>query len=295
MKKISYIISALAFLFLYACEPQKDVAPDLGSAPSGDFTIDNSDPNYIVFTYTGEDAFLYSWNFGDFQSTVELSNKVTHYFPFAGDYKVICNISGKGGSKTIEKTVNVPTENLTGLVNAPIFKELTNAGEGRTWVYATDYSGEHHLDWITYPAYWFMTDAVNDDDGINWTKAWWDPYGDEGISTPGVLNEMKFDLDGAANYTFYETGSGQGLHGAFSISPSDSILTIFNAHIPDYNTLDPWGEPLLDPEVVATNQYKIVFISDDELILWQDQTAKNPDNFDYGWCWVFKRKGFVYP
>lgn len=269
MKKISYIISALAFLFLYACEPQKDVAPDLGPAPSGDFTIDNSDPNYIVFEVNANDAFLYTWDLGNGEKAE--GKKVTAYYPFKGNYKVKCTMSGKAGAKIVEKDLTIAATDPE-LVNKPGFKELTGSGLGKTWVYAVPVNPTTADD----PGYCYMTA------NYDWEEFWWNPYNtDEGTQTPDFNAKMKFDLNGGYNYTLIDE-DGSEHKGTFLLDMENMTLKIIDSHIPDYN------EENCDPDVTATGIYEVKILEDGHLYLWQDQSTMNPDDFDYGWAWEFK-------
>jgi hypothetical protein len=268
MKKVTYILIAIVTVFMYACEPQKDVAPDIGAAPKGDFTVDNTDPNYIVLTANATDAFMYTWDLGNGEKAE--GEKVTAYYPFSGNFDVTCTMSGKGGAIITKKTISV-TVTDPALGQKPGFKELTNGGAGQTWIYdykAVDNDGE--------PDYLYMTA------NYDWEEFWWNPYSlAYGHPSPDFFTKMKFDLDGGYTYTFIAE-DGTETVGTFLLDMDEMTLTIIDAPIPDQN------EENCDPDVTASGVYQVKILEDGHLYLWQDQSLINPDDFDYGWAWEFK-------
>ena len=272
MKKIAYLIIGIVAVFAISCDPQYDDAPDIGGLPTPDFIIDDTDPNNIILKGSSPDGFLYNWDLGN--GATKQGEIVSAYYPFAGDYTVTCTVSGKGGHSTVSKTVSVSSTDPE-LVNKPVLKELTGAGAGKTWVYYTDRAGwDEGSDPYPPGAYCFM--VANYD----WEEYWWNPYEEEGVDTPGVLNEMRFDLNGDYNYTYFSKDGVDGEEGKFLIDTEAMTIHIANPWIPDYD------EENLNPEKAATGDYIIKSITDDELILYQDQG----DDYGYGWIWIFKPK-----
>ena len=260
MKKILYILTAIAVVFLYACEPQMDVAPEIGAAPKGDFTIDNSNPNNIVLTVNATDAFMYTWDLGNGEKAE--GKVVTAYYAFKGDYTAKCTISGKGGAIVSQKTISVSATDPQ-VSEKPIVKELTGSGAGKTWVYADD-----NPDGL---GYCYMVASYD------WDEYWWNPY--DGGASPDFGSELVFDLDGAYNFTGVD-----GNVGSFSINADANTIQFIDANILD------WDEENCNPDMTATGLYNITKITDDELVLVQHQFDD-----DYAWTWRFKRKGYVYP
>ncbi len=268
MKKIIYLLIAVVFVFNYGCEPQKDVAPDIGNAPSGDFTIDQLDPNNVVLTVNATDAFLYTWDLGNGEKAE--GQKVNAYYPFKGEYTITCTISGKGGATIVKKNLSVSSTDPE-IAQKPGFKELTGSGAGKIWVY--DYKGAAN---DGEPDYLYMTA------NYDWEEFWWNPYSaDYGHPSPDFYTKMKFDLDGGYNYTLI-LEDGSEIKGSFLLDMEKMTLQIIDSHIPDYN------EENCDPDVTATGIYEVKILEDGHLFLWQDQSAINPDDYDYGWAWEFK-------
>jgi hypothetical protein len=272
MKKITYLVLGIFVVMLYACDSQLDDAPNVGGLPTADFIIDNSDPNNVILKGASPDGFLYNWDLGN--GANKQGETVTAYYPFSGSYNVTCTVSGKGGHSLITKTVTVASTDPE-LVNKPVLKELTGSGTGKTWVYYTDRPG-WNVGSDPYPPNGYCFMVANYD----WEEFWWDPYEDVGVDTPGVLNEIFFDLNGDYNYTFFSANGATGETGKFLIDTDAMTIHISNPWIPDYN------EENLNPEKTATGDYLIKSVTDDELILYQDQG----DDFGYGWIWIFKPK-----
>ena len=265
MKKVKYILSLIAAAILVSCEPQMDQAPGLGPVPTGDFTIDASDPNYIIFDATSQGAFMYNWDFGN--GLTSQSQRDTVYYPFTGDYTVVLTLSGSGGTSKVTKTVTI-TQNDPQVGQKPGLKELTGEGAGKTWVYND------------VAEYCYMTA------NYDWTEFWWNPYEDE--PSPDFEAGMRFDLDGGYNYT-YIAPDGTETHGSFILDMDHMTLQIIDAQIPDQY------EENCDPDVTKTGFYLVKILKDHSLFLWQDQSAANPDEYDYGWAWKFRDEGFVPP
>ena len=266
MKRISYILSMIAVVILSSCEPQMDNAPGLGPIPKGDFTVDTTNPNYIVFEASATNAFMYNWNFGN--GLTSQQQKDTIYYPFEGEYTVVLTLSGSGGSTKITKQVSV-TQTDPEVGQLPGLKELTGEGAGKTWEY-------NPVD----PGYCYMTA------NYDWEEFWWNPYEDD--PSPERDAKMRFDLDGGYNYT-YIAPDGTETHGTFILNMDKMTLKIIDAQIPDQY------EENCDPDVTSSGLYQVKILKDHSLFLWQDQSAANPDDFDYGWAWKFKESGFTPP
>ncbi len=88
-------------------------------------------------------------------------------------------------------------------------------------------------------------------------------------------------INDAHNFTALIEEDGTETKGTFLLNMDDMTLQIFDAHIPDYD------EENCDPDVTATGVYQVKILEDGKLFLWQDQSTLNPDDFDYGWAWVF--------
>ncbi|MBK5208227.1 MAG: PKD domain-containing protein [Flavobacteriaceae bacterium] len=259
MKKILYILTVFMIGFLYSCEPQMDNIPNIGEAPVGDISIDDSNPNSLVFEANSNNGFMYNWDFGN--GSKSQKKVATSYYPFVGTYVVTCIISGKGGSTEIEQTI-VISQNDPDVREQPFLKELTNTGAGKTWVYDTDNDA----------GYFYMTA------NYDWEEFWWQPA-DDGDLPAGIASELMFDLNGGYNYTLSPNANTIGEMKSFVLDNEEMTLTLINSNLPDVD------DENLNPDRIPKNVFQIQILTDGELLLWQDQ-----QNDDYAWAWRFKPK-----
>ncbi len=265
----------LAMVSLFSCTPEIELREQPANYPGLEFTIDDTDPNQPILTISDESVFNANWYFDD---GAKLQGKsVQCFYPLKGDYPfTIIAMNGKGQT-TGTGSVNIPVSNPDLVYSIPEYVALCGekGDNGKFWVWYQDEPGGD----VSY-----MTA------NYDWEEFWWNPYTvDEETAEdlPGILNEIKFDLEGGFNFTRYEVAGGNEEKGSFQFDPKNMTLTINNAHIPNYD------DPNIDPAVVATGQYKIQVINDYELLLWQDVSALNPNDYDYGWAWKFKARDLV--
>jgi len=271
MKSIFYLIAAVLIICTSACNPQKDSVGEIGQAPSNAvITVDNSDPFNPVFTISAENGFIFHWDMGNNQ-TAE-GKEVSSYYPFAGDYEISCNVAGAGGkSVTASVTYNVPT-NDPEVANLPVWKELTGGGEGATWVYNTDPE-------TGTPDFCYQTDGDIEGYPDAWKPS--ESWGQCEQITADINGEMVFDLQGGINYTYHHEAGDEGVKGTFILNTTDMTLTVVDPYILDHDV------ECTNPDITVNGVYRIALITEDQLILWQDQEDEDAT----GWAWSFKRKG----
>ena len=280
MKNIINVIIGVISILAISCEPQTDKIGEVGPAPSeGKIITDNSDQYNPIFKAEAKNGYIYHWDLGNNQ-TAE-GQVVTSYFPFSGDYLVKCSIAGAGGKTTEAQTTFHVEKTDPNVANQPVWKELTGAGEGKTWVYNTVVTGTDH-----YPDYCYQTynDTTYDYGG---GKRCWLPENSWGQCvgiTPDINGSMVFDLKGGLNYTYHHIDGDEGVKGTFILDTENMTLTVVDPYILDYNIECTY------PEITATGVYNIVYLTDDEMILWQQMDPLTV--FGTGWAWSFKRKGY---
>jgi hypothetical protein len=104
-----------------------------------------------------------------------------------------------------------------------------------------------------------------------WT-AWWNAGGT--CCPPSDVNgRMHFDLDGAANYTYYADANAEGVKGSFELNVPNQVLKISGSNI--LGSEEPRGNP--------AGIYEIVSLTEDQMVLYVPTNAGNT-----GWTWVFK-------
>jgi hypothetical protein len=84
---------------------------------------------------------------------------------------------------------------------------------------------------------------------------------------------MSFDLDGAANFTYYSGPDASPVKGSFVLDVANQTLQINGANI--LGAEEPRGNP--------DGLYQIVSLTEDKLVLFVSNNAGNT-----GWTWVFR-------
>jgi hypothetical protein len=270
MKRIINISFIILLLSFWSCEPQQDAAGVIGAAPSNPkISVNANDPYNPVFTASADNGYTYHWDMGNGQIIKPGANSVTSYFPFSGTYNVTVIIYGEGAqSTTVNTTFTVAATDPT-VATKPMWKELTGSGNGKTWVYNTDsntgfpdYCFQTYWDLVEYPEHWKPQNS----------------WGQCVRITPDINGEMVFDLKGGINYYFHQQAGDTGIKGTFILNTEKMTITIKNPYILDYNIA------CTVPSATTTGVYDIKLLTDDEMVLWQNQGNGT------GWSWSFKRK-----
>ena len=271
MKKILYIASLVATTIFSACSPNIEVRDLPAGLPKAEVSVDFSDPNQPVMTVNDETVFTANWDFG---SGVVLQGKsVKGFFPLEGYKKYTLTAINGAGTTVVVDSVKIEESNPDMVYDIPAYAALVGAkGEGgKFWVYDQAVPGGGNVCYMTA--------------NYDWEEFWWNPYNpDEEGPSPDALNEIKFDLEGGFNFSRFETKDVLLEEGSFVLNIKDMTIKFVNANIPDYD------EANCDPDMTATGEYHIKLLNEYELLLWQDQSLKNPDDFDYGWAWKFKAR-----
>ncbi|MEH0156014.1 PKD domain-containing protein [Limibacter armeniacum] len=131
-----YLMAGL-ILGLTACtfEPEKT---DIGPAPTAEevsISVDDSDPNQLVFVNTTPGAFNAVWDLGN--GTKVTGNEATGIYPLSGEYTVTLTVITKGGSVTVTQNVTIVEDNYA-LLDREDYNNLTGGAEalnGKNWVW----------------------------------------------------------------------------------------------------------------------------------------------------------------
>lgn len=104
-----------------------------------------------------------------------------------GKKTIICNVLTKGGKVSIVRSVEVSS--VPNLVEEPLAFLIDYFGDGKTWIYATDFSdGTQH---------WFLSAPYA------WDEIWWLPIAEGVSSEDGFQTELFFEkMDNAYKDTF---------------------------------------------------------------------------------------------
>lgn len=189
-----------------------------------------------------------------------LTNKVTFTYPIPG--KSTFTYTGTLGAEFFTKTIDVQVDQLDHPLNQDWYDLVgTDTAAGKTWVYAaTPGNG----------LFWFMSAPGGKE---NAWGVWWNA-GD--CCCPDPFGKIHFDLDGAANYTYYADANGTGAKGSFVLDVSNQVLQVID-------------QPLMGGAVGGgagnvNGIYQIVSLTEDELVLY----IPNSEGYGTGWTWVFK-------
>ncbi|MBC8085170.1 MAG: PKD domain-containing protein [Hymenobacter sp.] len=123
-------------LLLASCEKEGEDNKLEGPIPQSNFTFQaattNEFPTVVSFTSTGQDGFLYQWDFGD--GSRASGSQVTHTYNRGGTYQVSLISAGRGGtSPAATQSVTV----VDACATAAFSKLVDCAGSGtRVWAFS---------------------------------------------------------------------------------------------------------------------------------------------------------------
>ena len=268
IKNITTVLVAGAMVFMGACDPiedreilensfdpnniQLEVIQSAGGTGNG-LTLKMNTPGVIGYW-----DYLIDKKYTDVVNDLVFPIPGTHTFSY-----VVATPYISGGNaanrefitKTIDVTIDVLDQPLPQAYYSLVGEEL----EGKTWVF--DGTGGDGGQW------WFMSDPNNP-----W-GLWWNAGG-TCCPPPDVAGKMVFDLDGAANFTYYGDAAAAGSVGSFAFNADYTKLFIGGG-------LNLLGAASNGSGNVA-GEYKIVELTADRLVL---HTATN--GAGTGWTWVF--------
>lgn len=186
------------------------------------------------------------------------TDRVEFIYPIPGT--ATFTFVGTLGAEFFSKTIDVAVEQLDHALDQDWYDLVSEeTALGKTWVF--NGSGGDGLNW------WYMSPP---DDPAAWETAWWNAGGE--CCPPGdAAGRMKFDLDGAANYSYYASGDAQPVEGSFVLDVANQTLKVNNANILGAEQGNPEG------------LYTIIRLTEDELILYLANNAGGT-----GWTWVFR-------
>lgn len=194
----------------------------------------------------------------DYNLGKALTNRIEIVYPIPGTSTF--TFVGTLGAEFFEKTIDVQVD----VLDTPLDQEWydlvsENTAEGKTWVFDVDNSDG---------LWWFMSPP---DDPSSYLSAWWNA----GNEAPPADKEgkMVFDLDGAANYSYYAGTDTEPVVGSFVLDVTNQTLAVDGADI--------LGAP--DERKSLTGVYQIISLTEDEFILYVPNNAEGT-----GWTWIFR-------
>jgi len=187
------------------------------------------------------------------------TNKIEFVYPIPG--KSTFTFIGTLGAEFFTKTIDVQVDQLDNALDQDWYDLVSeNTAEGKTWVF--NGTGPD-----TGDMFWYMSPPG---DPSAWASAWWNAGGT--CCPPGDVNgKMHFDLDGAANYTYYPDG--------VTANPGSFVLDVAN------QVLIVSGAKMLGGDAGnADGVYQIVSLTEDEMILY----LSNSETYGTGWTFIFR-------
>lgn len=201
----------------------------------------------------------------DYNLGKALTNRVEIVYPIPGTSTF--TFVGTLGAEFFEKTIDVQVDVLDVPLEQDWYDLVSeNTAEGKTWVFAGE-PGDGGL-------WWFMSANDNPDGHMG---AWWNAGGSGDMPPVDANGKMSFDLDGAANYTYYPSPDAEGVEGSFVLDVDNQILTVSGPNILGGAATD--GYDIGNP----AGSYQIMSLTEDELILYVPMNA-----WATGWTWVFR-------
>ncbi|MFO8000121.1 MAG: hypothetical protein R6U46_02685 [Marinilabilia sp.] len=189
------------------------------------------------------------------------TDEVNIIYPIPGT--ATFSFTGTLGAEFFTKTIDVQIDELDHELDQDWYDLVSdNTVAGKTWVFDGT-TGDGGL-------WWFMS-PPNDPD--SYMTAWWNAGGSGEMPPPDVDGKMHFDLDGAANFTYYSGPDADPEEGSFVLNVADQVLTISGSNVlgGDHEVGNPDGE------------YMIISLTEDELILYEPFNS-----WETGWTWVFR-------
>lgn len=187
------------------------------------------------------------------------TDKVEFIYPIPGT--ATFTFVGTLGAEFFSKTIQVQVDQLDNPLNQDWYDLVSDdTAMGKTWVFngGPDPDGGK---------WWYMSPP--NDPGA-WETAWWNAAGD--CCPPGdAAGKMKFDLDGAANFSYYSGPDATPVVSSFVLDVANRTLKINNGNILGAEQGNPAG------------LYSIISLTEDEMILYLANNAGGT-----GWTWIFK-------
>src|SRR5690606_3304736 len=261
INKIGGLLLASIILLFTACEPEVDEMHLENNTDVAGVNLvatqSTEGGNKITLDMTTPGVTGY-W---DFNLGKALTNRTTFVYPIPGT--ATFTYVGTLGGEFFTKTIEVEVEQLDNPLDQDWYDLVgEDTAAGKTWVFDGGPAPDGQQ-------WWFMSPPGSKEGA--WT-AWWNAAGD---CCPPVdaAGKMKFDLDGAANFTYYADENSEGQLSSFVLDVANHQLIINDGNI--LGAEAPRGNP--------NGVYQIVSLTEDELVLYVPNNEGGT-----GWTWVFR-------
>ncbi|MGI6231569.1 MAG: hypothetical protein ACOYJF_01810 [Prevotella sp.] len=230
MKKLTYILMAVLAVFVTACSPDdysmgdKNItSDDLVEGIAYTVTHDSSNPNIVYLKSLLPSGYTILWDEPQGRSQ---ESEVTLKLPFAGEYQVRMGVETPGGVVYGPYTTFTIDDFCAEFVTDELWSMLAGGvGKSKKWIYNNgkygyqpgelsygDPSANTNFGWNSFVSNW------DPDAGHTGDANMWDSY-------------MTFDLNGNANYQFYNSSTGKTQTGIFNLDTDTHMLNLTDADL----------------------------------------------------------------
>jgi hypothetical protein len=251
-KTIFKLFMAYAVMLLAACEPIVDEATlsnNIADAESVRLVAVQSGSNGNLIELKMESSGIIGY--WDFNIGRAYTDRVEFIYPIPGTQTF--TFTGTLGGEFFTKTIDVQIDEL----DNPLPQDYTslvseNTVTGKNWIF-----------FAAQP--WHMSNPANPE------EQWWDAWT---CCLADANGSMNFNLDGAANYTYFSAPGATPQAGSFALDIPNQTLVVS-------------GAPILGGQdggrLPGDGIFNIVSLTSNEMILHTAQTVAG----DSGWTWKF--------
>lgn len=201
--------------------------------------------------------------FWDYNLGRAFTDKVTIIYPIPG--QATFTFEGTLGAEFFTKTIDVQIDQLDARLDQDWYDLVSETtATGKTWV--LDGTGGDGRFW------WFMSPPNAPD---SWATAWWNAGG-TCCPPPDVDGKMTFDLDGAANYSYYSGPGATAETGSFVLDVANQTLQLNGVQL--LGQIEGGGGDIGS----ASGLYEIIELTEDKMILYTPWNS-----WSTGWTFVF--------
>lgn len=259
MNKIKGLLMVVVLFVVWACDPIIDEEFTLkNNVTADDVTLEvvqNAARGNTISLRMTTPGVSGEWDYG---LGIARTDRVDFVYPIPGTSTFTYN--GNLGAEFFSKTIDVTIDVLDTELEADWYNLVSRATDaGKTWVFHKENNN----------LWWYMSPP---DDPTAWDGVWWNAA--ECCAPPDSEGRMKFDLNGGANFTYWESGSAAPVNASFALDIENQTLTIVGSNI-----LGGHGD-----RGVSSGTYRIASLTEDQMVLYADRSNAG----DSGWTYIFR-------
>ncbi len=257
--KTKWIWAIAMLLVVWACDPIIDEEFELKNNATVDDVVlevvQNAARGNSLSLRMTTPGIIGEWDYGIGRA---FTDRVDFVYPIPGTSTFTFN--GNLGAEFFSKTIDVTIDVLDTELEQDWYDLVSRSTDaGKTWVFHKENDN----------LWWYMSPP---DDAASWAGVWWNAA--ECCAPSDANGKMKFDLNGGANFTYWENDSSTPVNASFALDIENQTLTIVGSNI-----LGGHGD-----RGVSSGQYRIVSLTEDQMILYADRSNAG----DSGWTYIFR-------